>query len=85
MKRLLIMMSMLVACVGYARADEIVVPDVIIPKGGTATLDIQLNNEQVLSPVFEFYLRLPEGITVVDKSERLGGRFDGTSVGDMQL
>jgi len=80
MKRLLIMMSMLVACVGYARADEIVVPDVIIPKGGTATLDIQLNNEQVLSPVFEFYLRLPEGITVVDKSERLGGRFDGTQV-----
>lgn len=80
MKRLLIMMSMLVACVGYARADEIVVPDVIIPKGGTATLDIQLNNEQVLSPGFGFYLRLPEGITVVDKSERLGERFDGTQV-----
>ena len=80
MKRLLFMMSTLVVCVGYSIADEIVVPNIILPKGGTATLDIQLNNEQVLSPVFEFYLRLPEGVTVVDKSERLGARFDGTQV-----
>ena len=71
---------MYIACIGYTIADEIVVPNVIIPKGGKATLDIQLNNEQVLSPNFEFYLRLPDGITVVRDSEKLGGRFNGTGV-----
>lgn len=80
MRRLLLIMGMLSACTGYVKANEIVVPNVIIPKGGTATLDIQLNNEQVLSPVFEFYLRLPEGITVVENSEQLGNRFSGTQV-----
>lgn len=73
-------MCMYIACIGYTIADEIVVPNVIIPKGGKATLDIQLNNEQVLSPNFEFYLRLPDGITVVRDSEKLGGRFNGTGV-----
>ena len=80
MRRFIFLMSMLTACVGYTLANEIVVSDVVIPKGGTATLDIQLNNEQVLSPVFEFYLRLPEGITVVNHSEKLGNRFDKSKV-----
>lgn len=80
MKRFLIIMCMLSACIGYAKANEIVVTNVLIPKGGTTTLDIQLNNEQELKPVFEFYLRLPEGISVVENSEQLGNRFSGTQV-----
>jgi len=79
MKRLFILMSILLVCTSYSLADEIVVPNVVIPKGGTATLDIQLNNERDLTPTFSFYLRLPEGITVINKSEKLGERFNNTS------
>lgn len=80
MKKVFSMMCMFMTCIGYTLADEIVVPNVIIPQGGIATLDIQLNNEQVLSPNFEFYLRLPDGVTVVNDSEKLGERFNGTGV-----
>ncbi|MBQ8467600.1 MAG: hypothetical protein IJ546_07915 [Prevotella sp.] len=80
MKKIFVILSMLLTCVVYMTANEIVVPNIVIPKGGTATLNVQLNNEQVLSPVFEFYLRLPDGIAVVDGSEKLGDRFSGTQV-----
>jgi len=74
------MIGILMLCMGNSVvADEIVVPNVIIPKGGTATLDIQLNNDRELTPTFSFYLRLPDGITVVDDSKKLGERFNSTS------
>lgn len=80
MKRLLFITAMFMACIGAIKADEIVVPNVVIPKGGTAILDIQLNNEQELNRNFWFFINLPDGITVVDKSEKLGERFNGTNV-----
>ena len=80
MKRLFFITAMFLASVGAMKADEIVVPNIVIPKGGTAILDIQLNNEQELNRTFGFFINLPEGVTVVDKSEKLGQRFNGTNV-----
>lgn len=80
MKRLFFITAMFLASVGAMKADEIVVPNIVIPKGGTAILDIQLNNEQELNRTFGFFINLPEGVTVVDKSEKLGERFNGTNV-----
>ncbi len=71
---------MFMAWVGTMKADEIVVPNIVIPKGGTAILDIQLNNEQELNRTFGLFINLPDGITVVDDSEKLGERFNGTNV-----
>lgn len=80
MKRLLFITAMFMAWIGAIKANEIVVPDIVIPKGGTAVLDIQLNNEQEMNRFFWFFINLPDGITVVDKSEKLSERFDGTNV-----
>lgn len=71
---------MLFAWVDLVNADEVVVPNIVIPKGGTATLDIQLNNEQELNRTLQFYVKLPDGISVVTHSEVLGDRFSGTNV-----
>lgn len=80
MKRLFFITAMFMACIGAIKADEIVVPNVVIPKGGTAILDIQLNNEQELNRSFWFFINLPDGVSVVDKSANLGERFNGTNV-----
>lgn len=80
MKRLFLFSAMLIAWAGSVEANEIVVPDIAVPTGGTATLDIQLNNDQELCRTFGFVLTLPEGITVVNGSRKLGERFNGTNV-----
>lgn len=80
MKRLFLFSAMLIAWAGSVEANEIVVPDIVVPTGGTATLDIQLNNDQELCRTFGFVLTLPEGITVVNGSRKLGERFNGTNV-----
>ena len=80
MKQLLLMMAMLVTWLGSIKADEIVVPNIVIPHGGTATLDIQLNNTQQLRPEFQFLLNLPAGITVVSDSQKPGSRFNGKNL-----
>lgn len=80
MKRLLFITAMFMAWIGAIKANEIVVPDIVIPKGGTAVLDIQLNNEQEMNRFFQFFINLPDGITVVDNSEKLSERFDGTNI-----
>ena len=74
------MMTMLVTWLGSIEADEIIVPNIVIPHGGTATLDIQLNNTQQLRPEFQFLLNLPEGITVVSDSQKPGSRFNGKNL-----
>ncbi len=80
MKRLLFLISMIITCASYSNADEIVVPDIVIPKGSTATLDIQLNNNQQIRTEVQFLITLPEGITLVHKSSKLGERFNGMAV-----
>lgn len=66
---------MLISWVTVTKADEIVVPNVIIPQGGSATLEIQLNNEQSLRKPFQFLLKLPEGVTMVAHSQIPGNRI----------
>lgn len=80
MKRLLFLISMLMTCVGYINADEIFVPEIVIPKGGTAALDIQLNNERQIRTEVQFLVTLPEGITLVHNSSKIGERFNGMAV-----
>ena len=74
------MISMIITCASYSNADEIVVPDIVIPKGSTATLDIQLNNNQQIRTEVQFLITLPEGITLVHNSSKLGERFNGMAV-----
>lgn len=72
--------SSLMACfilIGNALADGIAVNEITIPKGGTATLNIEFNRSEYNYMGFEFKLGLPEGITAQNGSAKLGSRFDG--------
>lgn len=72
MKKILLTMAFVLTALGNAWADDVTVSDITIPQGSVATLEISLTNEanQFLQ-LFQLFLRLPEGVTVVPNSAEL--------------
>ena len=88
MKRIILFLGMLLMGFGIGFAQQIVLKDVNITKGGKSNVVVELNNEAVYYG-FQFELTLPDGITcelnekgkiVVAKGERLSASHSiGTS------
>ncbi len=79
-KKLFFFIAALVAS-GMALADNIAVNTVTVPKGGTATVEVELNNPDHEFTAFQMALQLPDGISgIKDERDRLilvnGNRFD---------
>lgn len=66
MKKILLTMAFVLTALGNAWADDVTVPSSItIPQGGTAFLEISLENSKEYRQLFQFLLELPDGISVV--------------------
>ena len=69
MKRILFIVTALLAICGQANADDrLSVKDLTIPQGGQATLEVALENDKEFTAL-QFYLTLPEGVTVVTNAK----------------
>lgn len=64
MKKLLIALTAFLLTAITASADEVVVKDFTIKQGGTAVVEIELNNPDETYTAFQMDLLLPEGITL---------------------
>ena len=62
MKRIILFLGLLLMGFGIGFAQQIVVKDVNITKGGKSNVVVELNNEAVYYG-FQFELTLPDGIT----------------------
>ena len=60
-----ILMMALLTIVGSASADELVVPDFTIAPGQTKVVSVELNNTESEYIAFEFYMQLPNGVSIV--------------------
>ena len=70
MKKLQILMTMaLLAMTGNALADELRVDDFTIEPGETKTISVKLNNPNQTYIAFEFFMTLPEGISVAEDED----------------
>ncbi len=76
-KKTILFLVGLFAFIAGALADNVVVDGVTIEQGGSATLNIEFIRTQNDYMGFEMKLSLPEGLTVTEKSAKLGSRFDG--------
>ena len=81
MKKLFILLSALWIAVAAQAGDNIVVKNVEVPQGGTATVEVELNNPDHTFTAFQMALQLPEGISgVLNDKGKLdianGDRFD---------
>lgn len=54
-----------------AKADNVTIPDITLPAGGTATMSIELNNTEKDYSAFQFYFSLPEGVSVVMENNKM--------------
>ena len=79
MKKILSMVLCLMMGMSHATADELTVSDVTIPQGGKATWSVSLANTGSYRQLFEFTLALPEGVTLVENSQKLSERFGNTT------
>ena len=81
MKKLFILLSALWVTVAAQAGDNIVVKNVEVPQGGTATVEVEFNNPDHTFTAFQMALQLPEGISgVLNDKGKLdivnGDRFD---------
>ena len=81
MKKLFILLSALWVTVAAQARDNIVVKNVEVPQGGTATVEVEFNNPDHTFTAFQMALQLPEGISgVLNDKGKLdivnGDRFD---------
>ena len=65
----IIMVFVLLTFVGRTYADNLVVDQVTIRKGGTIKVGIVLNNPTIQYVAFQFDLKLPEGISIANNEE----------------
>jgi len=65
MKKKFLLLLTALASTLLAQADNVVVKDVTIPQGGTATVEVELNNPDHEFTAFQMSLQVPEGITAV--------------------
>lgn len=86
MRKIISLLGLLLLSESNMLADNYVVGSVTIPQGGTATLEIGLNNSTNECGGFEFVLATADGITVSApvRSSRVGEEFslDGSSSAD---
>ena len=77
MKKYLLSLAILLSAGSSMWADNYVVNNVTVPQGGTATLEIGLNNPTIECGGFEFLLMLNDGITASapKKGSRVGSSF----------
>ena len=68
MKKLVIITLSLFTWLSHVSADEYQVLDATIPQGGTAVLEIGLDNADTPCAGFQFVLSLPNGVTVATDS-----------------
>lgn len=54
-----------------AKADNVTIPDITLPAGGTATMSIELNNTEKDYSAFQFYFSLPEGVSLVMENNKM--------------
>ena len=57
------------ALAGHTMADDFTIADFTIQNGETKTISIELNNTKKKYIAFEFYLTLPEGITIPEDED----------------
>ena len=69
MIRTLILTMAWLAVAGHALADELRVSDFTIRPGETKTISVELNNPEKTYIALEFYMTLPEGISIVSDDE----------------
>lgn len=84
MKKILFLLTALFLNMGIALADNVSVESVTIPKGGTATVVIRLDNPNHVFTGGQMALSLPDGITAVMNANeepdiKAGERFAGTN------
>ena len=58
------MLASLCSIIAFAQKDEIVVKDVTMYPGGTAQMEVALNNPSKEYTALQFKLSLPEGISI---------------------
>ena len=69
-KKILFAACAWILCQGHASADEFIINDITIPKGGTADLTVGFNFTSTTTKVgFTFALGLPEGISLVKDTD----------------
>lgn len=74
-KRLLSIVSVALCSILTAVAEQIQVPDITMTQGGSATMEISLNNEHADFVAFQMDLTLPEGITIDKAGCELSSRI----------
>ena len=80
MKKIILLFAVLFGGILSSHADNrLIVSPVSVPQGGTATFDIELENDEAFT-AFTMSLSLPDGISYVSFAE--GNRFDGHNVAD---
>ncbi|MBR5061643.1 MAG: hypothetical protein IKX24_05805 [Prevotella sp.] len=84
MKKIVFLLTALFLNMGIALADNVSVESVTIPKGGTATVVIRLDNPNHVFTGGQMALSLPDGITAVMNANeepdiKAGERFAGTN------
>lgn len=80
-KKILLMLTLLAGVMTANAADEVVVNDVTIPKGGEATVAIELNNPDNAFRAFQIDFELPAGITFADPAYAAGPRIVEAGLG----
>ena len=68
---------------GYASAEEFTVADVSIPKGGTAILEVNLNNPSTPCVGYQFVLSLPQGVSIAKRENETFIFNEGTRMSDL--
>jgi hypothetical protein len=63
-KYFICVMASLLSTIAFAQKDEVVVKDVIMYPGGTAQMEVALNNPSKEYTALQFKLSLPEGISI---------------------
>lgn len=70
-KTIFIILALWGAFTTIAKADDVTIPDITLPAGGTATMSIELNNTEKEYSAFQFYFSLPEGVSVVMENNKM--------------
>ena len=79
MRKIVLLAAVSAMLVTNASADGLIIPDITIPLGGQAELDIQMENETELT-AFQFDIQMAEGISVAESDNgrliySMGERF----------
>ena len=83
MKKIIMFTLAFMTWLGYASAEEFTVADVSIPKGGTAILEVNLNNPSTPCVGYQFVLSLPQGVSIAKRENETFIFNEGTRMSDL--